>query len=144
LIVRRIKQANSRFRRQAEGGAAVEFGIVLPILTLLMLGGMDLGHMFYMQHIITNASREGARYAALYTGNANPPSNVESYIKTTLGYSSYNFDHLTVSQSLSTGSPKVITVTVQANKSWWILGSVLGLDNPKQLTGRTAMVWQGP
>lgn len=143
-MVRRNKQANSRFWRQAEGGAAVEFGLVLPVLTLLVLGGMDLGHMCYMQHILNNASREGARYGSLYTGTGTPPSNVENYIKSTLGYSSYNFDNLTVSQSLSTGSPDVITVTVQANKSWWILGSVLGLPNPKQLTAQTAMVSQWP
>ena len=29
-----------------------------------------MGHMYYMDHLITNASREGARYAAKYTGTA--------------------------------------------------------------------------
>ena len=53
--------------RSERGGVAVEFAIILPVLMLLILGGMDLGHSYYIKYIITNASREGARYAAKYT-----------------------------------------------------------------------------
>ena len=65
--MKRLHQGKKRLFKHTEGATAVEFGIILPVLMLLMLGGMDLGHMFYMQHVITNASREGARYAANYT-----------------------------------------------------------------------------
>ena len=57
--------------RGEHGAVAVEFAIILPVLVFLILGGMDLAHMFYIQHIVSNASREGARYGAKYTGN--PP-----------------------------------------------------------------------
>ena len=63
----RLRQLLRRGRGQ-EGAAAVEFAIILPVLMLLILGGMDLGHMYYIEHLITNASREGARYGAKYTG----------------------------------------------------------------------------
>ena len=65
----RLRQLLRRGRGQ-EGAAAVEFAIILPILLLLILGALDMGHMYYIDHLITNASREGARYAAKYTGTA--------------------------------------------------------------------------
>ena len=64
----RLRQLLRRGRGQ-EGSAAVEFAIILPLLMFLILGGMDLGHMYYIEHLITNASREGARYGRKYTVN---------------------------------------------------------------------------
>jgi Flp pilus assembly protein TadG len=143
MIKKQLPRGKKSLLKNAAGAAAVEYGLVLPIVILLMLGGMDFAHMFYMQHVLTNASREGARYTSIYTGNANPPSDVENYIKSRLNYNSFNFDNLTVSSSVS-GTPKIITVTVEADKNWWILNSMLGLTNPRHLTARTAMMWQGP
>ena len=131
--------------KNADGAAAVEFGLILPVFVLLMLGGMDLGHMFYMQHVITNASREGACYAANYNIDRNPPSSsaVSTYVKTTLNYDSFNFSNFNVSLSPSGGSPNILTVTVHADKNWWILNTLPGFTNPKQLTATTAMQFEG-
>ena len=46
-----------------KGAAAVEFGIILPFLVLLVFGTIEFGVMFYNKQVITNASREGARAA---------------------------------------------------------------------------------
>ena len=35
---------------------------------------MDLGHRYYIQYLTSNASREGARYAAKYTVTNVPPT----------------------------------------------------------------------
>jgi Flp pilus assembly protein TadG len=133
------------FLKNTRGAAAVELGLILPAFVLLMLGGMDLGHMFYMQHVITNASREGARYAANYNIAGNPPSSsaVSAYVKTTLNYDSFNFSNFNVSLSPSGGSPNILTVTVHADKNWWILNTLPGFTNPKQLTATTAMQFEG-
>jgi Flp pilus assembly protein TadG len=125
----------------------MEFALIFPVLILLILGGMDLGHSYYIKHVITNASREGARYAAKYTGSTNAPTSsaISTYVITTLNYNTFNLDNLTVSGSYTGVSPnKTVTVTVHANKYWWILGSLLGFTNPKQLTGTTAMIVEGP
>ena len=45
-----------------EGQSLVEFAIVAPVLVLLLLGIVEFGLILYNQHVITNASREGARY----------------------------------------------------------------------------------
>lgn len=126
-----------------EGTAAVEFAIILPILLVLTLGALDMGHMYYIDHLITNASREGARYAAKYTGTAAAPTSgqVSSYVKTASGlnYDAFNLPSLTVSAvSVGTVPSKIVTVTVTAQKQWWVLGSLLGLAN-KTLTAKTAM-----
>lgn len=48
--------------RNRDGAALVEFAVVLPVLVLLLVGLMEFGLLLYDQHVITNASREGARY----------------------------------------------------------------------------------
>jgi Flp pilus assembly protein TadG len=148
-LLRRCSALARRFKifSRCEGIAAVEFAIILPVLLLLILGGMDLGHAYYIEHLITNASREGARYGARYTGAATDPtsSQISTYVTTTLNYNSFNLDRLVVSGSYSGASPnEIVTVTVQANKQWWILGSLLGLTNPMTFTAQTAMIVEGP
>lgn len=132
---------------RCEGVAVVEFAIILPILLLLILGGMDFGHAYYIEHVITNASREGARYGSRYTGAATNPtsSQISTYVTTTLNYNSFNLNNLVVSGSYSGASPnEIVTVTVKANKQWWILGCLLGLTNPTTLKVQTAMIVEGP
>ncbi|MCL4501776.1 MAG: pilus assembly protein [Deltaproteobacteria bacterium] len=130
---------------RCDGVGAVEFAIVVPILTLLVLGGMDLAQGYYIDHVITNASREGARYGAKYAYPNDPPTSdqISAYIKNTLNYNRYNFNDFQVSGSYSGASPtRIVTVTVQAKIYWWILGSFL--PNPKQLAATTAMTVEGP
>jgi len=40
----------------------VEFALILPILLILLFGIVEFGLLLYNQQVITNASREGARY----------------------------------------------------------------------------------
>jgi len=137
-----------RVWRRQEGAAMVEFALILPVLLILILGGMDLGHMFYLQHLITNASREGARFGAKYTGGSSPsPTAISTYVTSSSGlnYDSFKLDGLTVTAVYSGTSPnRIITVTVQANKKWWILGMIPGFSSSKQLQAATAMVVEGP
>jgi Flp pilus assembly protein TadG len=48
--------------RDERGGAMVEFALILPVLMIILLGILEGGLLLFNQHIITNASREGARY----------------------------------------------------------------------------------
>jgi len=122
---------------------AVEFAIILPLLLVLTLGAFDMGHMYYMDHLITNASREGARYAAKYTGTTAIPTSaqISDYVKLPSGvnYNAFNLDSLTVTTVYAGTFPnRIATVTVTANKNWWVLGSLLGFA-PKTLQAQTAM-----
>jgi hypothetical protein len=48
-----------------KGVAAVEFALVLPLFLILFLGMIELGRGIQVQQVLTNAAREGARYACL-------------------------------------------------------------------------------
>ena len=47
--------------RNQSGVAAVEFAIILPLLLLVIFGIIELSLYLFNKHVITNASREGAR-----------------------------------------------------------------------------------
>jgi Flp pilus assembly protein TadG len=142
-VLIRLRQLLRRNRGQ-EGAAAVEFAIILPLLILLILGGLDLSHMYYIDHLITNASREGARYAAKYTGTTGEPTNaqISDYVKLSspgLDYNKFNLDNLTVTTTYAGVFPdRIATVTVTAEKPWWVLGTLAGLST-KTLRAQTAM-----
>lgn len=58
--------------RKSRGIALIEFAIVLPVLVLILLGIIDLATAMYDLAILTNASREGARWGIISSNN---PSN---------------------------------------------------------------------
>jgi Flp pilus assembly protein TadG len=49
------------------GGAIVESAFVLPIVLLLILGVMEYGRYLLCLQVVTNAAREGCRYAVTHT-----------------------------------------------------------------------------
>jgi len=63
--VRRIIARRACVRHDAERGAAlVEFALVLPLLTMLLLGIVSSGLAYNRKLDVTHATREGARYGA--------------------------------------------------------------------------------
>lgn len=52
-------------RKHHKGQALVEIALVLPIILLLIFGIIEFGRIFNAYIIVYNASREGARYAAI-------------------------------------------------------------------------------
>jgi Flp pilus assembly protein TadG len=143
---------------RGEGGAvAVEFAIILPILVLLVFGIIDFGHAWYIKQIVTNASREGARYGTRYTGStaSTLTPSISDYI---LNTSAENGDKggLDLKDQLQGCNPTVPTptglgytnatpgnslyVTVTATKTWWIVNRfVPGLGETKTVSSTTCM-----
>ncbi|MEN6406418.1 MAG: TadE/TadG family type IV pilus assembly protein [Thermoguttaceae bacterium] len=60
-----LEKACRTCRRNRRGAAAVEFAIVAPLFFLLMFGMVEFGRAIMVQQVLTNAAREGARYAVL-------------------------------------------------------------------------------
>lgn len=50
----------------------VEFAIIIPILLLVLLSILQFGIVFHNYVTLTDASRAGARQAAIGRGTANP------------------------------------------------------------------------
>ncbi len=127
------------------GGAIVEFAIILPILISLLFGIVEFGLLLYDQQIITNASREGAR-AGVVIGLDRSTSEEQdisksvaaTYCSDYLITFSDNANPLTITAT-STGThfEDELTVTVTYLYDFLVLKS-FGLG-PISLTERTTM-----
>jgi Flp pilus assembly protein TadG len=69
-----------RFRKTEKGQALVEMALVLPILILIVFGITEFGRIFNAKIIVINASREGARYAAV-NGTAVTDTQITDKVK---------------------------------------------------------------
>ena len=54
-----------RFQRDERGALVVEFGLLVPILFLLVFGIVDFGRAYFTMNNLSAAVREGARYGAV-------------------------------------------------------------------------------
>ncbi len=61
---KRRRRSLRRFFGDKRGQSLVEFGLLLPILVLLVLGAIDFGRVYFAYVSVTNGARNGADYAA--------------------------------------------------------------------------------
>lgn len=73
--VRRLAPARRR------GGAVVEFAVLLPFISMLLFGILELGRMLEVQQVVSNAAREGARHAAKYGNTTQVDTVVQNYLR---------------------------------------------------------------
>jgi Flp pilus assembly protein TadG len=80
--------------REQLGVETVEFAFVLPILALLLAGGIEFGRAFYTYNIVTKSVRNAARYVSdtvispagvIPTGSVNNAKRVAVYGRVTGG-----------------------------------------------------------
>lgn len=67
-----------RIREERSGQALVELAIALPVMLLILLGGMELARICYAAIEVSNAARAAAQYAILNGGAFRTP-----YLNTT-------------------------------------------------------------
>jgi Flp pilus assembly protein TadG len=53
------------FRRDEQGALIVEFGLIVPILFLLVFGIVDFGRAYFTMNNLAAAVREGARFGSV-------------------------------------------------------------------------------
>lgn len=56
-------RAVRHFLRNSCGAAAAELALLLPLLTVLMFGGMEVGGYLWAEHQVIKSVRNGARFA---------------------------------------------------------------------------------
>ena len=153
-----------RLGRGQQGAATVEFALILPVLLLLVSGIIDLGHYWYLGHVLSDASREGARYGTRYKTYFDPTKGTVRTLPKDLNPSIS--DHVLLpayadyagrlnSNPAPTVTPsgpgwtatdpttlagKDLVVTVTATKTWWVLGTFIpALGSSRLLTVATTM-----
>lgn len=85
-----------------KGAAAIEFALVLPILVVLAFGIIEFSILLFDKAVITNASREGARYGSVFVPTSEDPitySDIDNVIATYVANHLITFD----SDSAATG-----------------------------------------
>lgn len=65
VFTRMISCARVRRGRSEDGASALEFGLIAPVLVLLVFGIMSFGILFAQTLALNNAARQGARYGAV-------------------------------------------------------------------------------
>jgi Flp pilus assembly protein TadG len=130
-----------RSRRERERGAnLVEFALVLPLLLLMLVGVADLGRAFTTYIAITNAAREGARYASRWPNYRD--QIVEAVIEEAAlsGLTLEDTEEQIEIEGLQGLSGETIVVTIRYDFPL-ILGGLIGVaDGTITLGNRTSMV----
>lgn len=116
----------------------VEFALILMVLLLIVMGIIQFGFMFYTKYVITCASREGARYGAIYktdaTGDRLPPSSyvpsIEQVVRDYVNNLVSNADSLVTVQvggdAYTTGAPGGdLVVRVICQNPWDLLSGLI-------------------
>jgi Flp pilus assembly pilin Flp len=154
LFMSKLARGFRHWCHDTRGSAMVEFAIIVTLFLTIVAGIIDLGHAFYLQHIVTNASREGARYGVAYRVDPNNPNQrllpinlpLESYVLDELHYRALlPPDAKVYFNPVGTGAftgnyGEELQVTVDATKTWFILNTFIPpLGSAKDLSATTSM-----
>ena len=94
--------------------ATVEYALALPVLLILILGGVDFGRMFYTKMVLTNAAREGANhlaYAPEDAGNGYTDTFAAMYEEALSSNVELEFSDAAYSGCCTRGLPVEVTIT---------------------------------
>ena len=136
-----LKRSLRQRGRSESGAELIEFGLVFPLLLLVVLGIFDFGLLFQQYEVITNAAREGARIAVLpaYSTTlalqkANAKARVDQYIAASFlsgGSVAWNTNFTTVANpvnvSIGGNCMTTVTVTVTYPHSFIFLSGIASL-----------------
>ena len=70
-VIRKMVRLVRICRRQQDGQAMIEFGLIAPILLLVLTGIFTFGFVLNQYELLTNAVSDGARAFAMSRNNAN-------------------------------------------------------------------------
>jgi Flp pilus assembly protein TadG len=127
-------QKRPKGERDERGQSLVETALVLPFLLLLLMIVVDAARAFDALIVLTNAAREGARYASLeptprdeliyefiqedVLGSGTNITHMDQFTKTNIAY--------TDTEKFSS-EPIIVTVTLSYDFPLWF-GGLVGLD----------------
>ncbi|UCH82437.1 MAG: pilus assembly protein [Nitrospiraceae bacterium] len=134
--------------KEQQGAVAVEFALLLPILAVLLFGAVEFGAILYDKAVVTNASREGARFGAVYRepGEEITCGDINTVVQ------NYTTGHLitfggggpadpTYPLGCDPGSGNELTVRVSYDYDYLVLPNlVTSLIGPITLVGETTMI----
>jgi Flp pilus assembly protein TadG len=76
--------------KNQEGAGLVEFAILAPLLVILLFGLLEFGFSLYAKEVVTNASREGARYGVVYCTSRKTIAQIKAQVQDYMTKSGFN------------------------------------------------------
>lgn len=117
-----------RLRGREEGQAMVEFALIAPLLILILFAVIQFGVIFNDYIALTDATRMGARKAAVSRFEPSPAAAVEAKVRasaTDLDMDKLDVD-VTVSPAWANGADVTVKATYQVPLP---VGTLLGLND---------------
>jgi Flp pilus assembly protein TadG len=130
-----------RRRATSRGVAAVEFAIVAPIFFMLVIGIIEVGRAIMVQQVLINASRVGARRAAMLSSTEAEVLSAVTEFTSGVGVSSVTATVTPDPETAEGGDALTVSTSVSyADVSWlptpWFMGG-------KTLTSSAVMRKEG-
>ena len=85
--------SRARRRERSRAQALVEFALIVPVMLMLLLIALDFGRLFFSYIQLSNASREGAAYGAVYPTD---PATMTTYALQETNSQSQGGEHVPV------------------------------------------------
>jgi Flp pilus assembly protein TadG len=132
-----------RFWQKIDGQSLLEFALMLPVFLVIVLSIIDLGRLFGTYIALKNASREGARFASMYSTTTNVDAIKARAIAeaSATGYPGLTPDDVDVIPSMNwqDGDP----VTVRMTYRFQFLTTMILGSSSINATAQTTMVVVG-
>jgi Flp pilus assembly protein TadG len=129
--------------KKEEGASVVEFAILAPLFVVLLFGLVEFGLAIYSKGMITNASREGARFGVVYSTPRKTDAEITSKVQEYLANAGFlDSVHINVIGAQGTsGTP--LTVSVTYPYTFQVLPNfVSGFTGAMNLTANTVMLME--
>ena len=126
--------------RDERGASAVEFGMIVPLLLVLLLGIIEFGHAFQVQGTLSAAAREGARRMALQNDQTQARDAVQeaaAALSPGITDAQISIDPATCPIAQDTDTDVVVTISYPMPFLTGFFGATVGLS------GRGVMRCQG-
>jgi len=133
-----VGKGSNKWGRDQRGASLVETALVMGILILLAIGVGDLGRAFHGYIVITNAAREGARYASHFPADQDGIENVtiQEALGSQVQLAADNIEILGLGGA--GGAPIRVTVTYSLTT---ILGGAIGMPDLTLRNGAEMVVF---
>lgn len=137
-----MKAQDLRSTKQ-EGAGLVEFSLLAPLFVVLLFGLVEFGLSIYSKGVLTNASREGARFGVVYTTPRKTTDEIKSKVQDYLNKSGFT-DTPTINVTGAEGSSGTpLTVTVTYPYTFQVLPQfVCSFTGSLNLTSNTVMLME--
>lgn len=111
-------------RRGERGQALAEFALVLPLILFFIAGIIEFGRAWNVKQAVTDAAREGARYAVVQDPAITSTDEVKAKIEERLALASIDSSTIAFSGDFHVAGGET-TVTVSTQHQMGLVGALL-------------------